>query len=133
MSYLVSTKGRYALRVLLDIAEQDGDSAVSLKGIAARQELSMKYLEAIMSSLKEAGLVTGMAGKGGGYKLTKPIDQYTVGEILRVTEDQLAPVACVSNSFVCPRANTCKTFPLWKNLDAMISEYLDTVKLSDLL
>ena len=133
MSYLVSTKGRYALRVMIDMAEQEPDVAVPLKDIANRQVLSLKYLESIMPNLKEHGLVTAVAGKGGGYKLTKPASEYTVGEILRVSEDQIAPVACLNDGFVCTRADTCKTLPMWRKLDSVISDYLDTVKLTDLL
>ena len=133
MSYLVSTKGRYALRVMIDMAEQEPDVAVPLKDIANRQVLSLKYLESIMPNLKEHGLVTAVAGKGGGYKLTKPASEYTVGEILRVSEDQIAPVACLNEGFVCTRADTCKTLPMWRKLDSVISDYLDTVKLTDLL
>ena len=133
MSLLVSTKGRYALRVMLDVAEQGEGAVVPLKDIANRQELSLKYLEAIMPNLKESGLVTGVAGKGDGYKLSKPADQYTVGEILHVSEDQLAPVACLNEGFVCAKADTCKTLPMWRKLDGIISDYLDTVRLTDLL
>ena len=133
MSYLVSTKGRYALRIMIDMAEQEPDVAVPLKDIANRQVLSLKYLESIMPNLKEHGLVTAVAGKGGGYKLTKPASEYTVGEILRVSEDQIAPVACLNDGFVCTRADTCKTLPMWRKLDSVISDYLDTVKLTDLL
>jgi len=133
MSYLVSTKGRYALRIMIDMAEQEHDVAVPLKDIANRQALSLKYLESIMPNLKEHGLVTAVAGKGGGYKLTKPASEYTVGEILRVSEDQIAPVACLNDGFVCTRADTCKTLPMWRKLDSVISDYLDTVKLTDLL
>ena len=128
MSYLISTKGRYALRIMIDLAEQGEGEAVPLKDITKRQDLSLKYAEAIMPKLKESNLVTGSAGKGGGYKLARPIDDYTVGEILRVSEDQLAPVACLSEGFVCSRAESCKTLPIWKELDARISEYLNTVR-----
>jgi len=133
MSYLVSTRGRYALRVMLDMAEQGEGATVPLKDIAERQDLPLKYLESIMPKLKESGLVTGVAGKGGGYRLSKPADQYTVGEILKVSEDQMAPVACLNAGFVCPKADTCKTLPMWKKLDDIMSDYLDTVKLTDLL
>jgi len=133
MSYLISTKGRYALRVMIDMAEQDPDSTVPLKDIATRQDLSLKYLESIMPRLKEAGMVLSVAGKGGGYKLSKPADQYTVGEILSVSEDQLATVACLNNGFVCAKSETCKTLPVWKKLDSVINDYLSTVKLTDLL
>jgi len=133
MSNLVSTKGRYALRIMLDMAEQGEDAIVPLKDIASRQDLSLKYLESIMPKLKESGLVTGVAGKGGGYKLSKPADQYSVGEILKVSEDQFAPVACLNDGFICAKADTCKTLPMWKKLDGIISDYLDTVMLTDLL
>jgi Rrf2 family protein len=133
MSNLVSTKGRYALRIMLDIAEQGEDAIVPLKDIASRQDLSLKYLESIMPKLKESGLVIAVAGKGGGYKLTKPADQYSVGEILEVSEDQLAPVACLNDGFICAKADTCKTLPMWKKLEGIISDYLETVKLTDLL
>jgi Rrf2 family protein len=133
MSLLVSTKGRYALRIMLDMAEQGEDAIVPLKDIASRQDLSLKYLESIMPKLKESGLVTGVAGKGGGYKLSKPADQYSVGEILKVSEDQFAPVACLNDGFICAKADTCKTLPMWKKLDGIISDYLDTVMLTDLL
>lgn len=133
MSYLVSTKGRYALRVMLDLADRNDGEAVPLKEIAERQELSLKYLESIMPALKESGLVISTAGKGGGYRLAKPASEYTVGEILKVSEDQIAPVACLNEGFVCTRADTCKTLPMWRKLDRVISDYLDTVKLTDLL
>ena len=133
MSYLISTKGRYALRVMIDMAEQGGDAIVPLKDIANRQELSLKYLEAIMPRLKEAGLVLSVAGKGGGYKLSRPVDQYTVGEILKVSEEQLAPVACLNEGFICAKSETCKTLPIWRKLDGIISDYLETVMLTDLL
>ena len=133
MSYLVSTKGRYALRVMLDLADRKEGESVPLKEIAERQELSLKYLESIMPALKESGLVISTAGKGGGYRLAKPASEYTVGEILKVSEDQIAPVACLNEGFVCTRADTCKTLPMWRKLDRVISDYLDTVKLTDLL
>lgn len=133
MSYLVSTKGRYALRVMLDLADRNDGEAVPLKEIAERQELSLKYLESIMPALKESGLVISTAGKGGGYRLAKPASEYTVGEILKVSEDQIAPVSCLNEGFVCTRADTCKTLPMWRKLDSVISDYLDTVKLTDLL
>ena len=121
------------MRIMLDMAEQGEDAIVPLKDIASRQDLSLKYLESIMPKLKESGLVTGVAGKGGGYKLSKPADQYSVGEILKVSEDQFAPVACLNDGFICAKADTCKTLPMWKKLDGIISDYLDTVMLTDLL
>jgi Rrf2 family protein len=118
---------------MLDLADRNDGEAVPLKEIAERQELSLKYLESIMPALKESGLVISTAGKGGGYRLAKPASEYTVGEILKVSEDQIAPVACLNEGFVCTRADTCKTLPMWRKLDRVISDYLDTVKLTDLL
>ena len=129
MSYLVSTKGRYALRVLLDLTQHEG--CVPLKEIAERQSISLKYMETIMPSLKEAGFVVGTHGKGGGYMLARPADSYTVGEVLKVTEGALSPVA-LDKCSVCERASTCPTLPMWKKLDSLINDYLDTVKLTDL-
>lgn len=102
MGYLVSTKGRYALRTMLDLAEHP-EGTVPLKDIAERQGISLKYLETIMPCLKDAGLVVGTHGKGGGYRLTRPADQYTVGEILRVSEGTIAPIACLGGDLVCSR------------------------------
>ena len=132
MSYLVSTKGRYALRVMLDLS-QHPDTHVPLKEIADRQNISLKYMETIMPCLKEAGFVTGTQGKGGGYKLSRPPEEYSVGEILRVTEGSISPVACLDNGFICDRANECPTLPVWRKLDSLIKGYLDTVKLTDLV
>lgn len=132
MGYLVSTKGRYALRVMLDLSRYP-DTLVPLKEIAERQDISLKYMETIMPCLKEAGFVTGTHGKGGGYRLTRPADSYTVGEILRASEGSISPVACLDNGYICERANECPTLPIWRKLDSLIKDYLDTVKLTDLL
>ncbi len=131
---LVSTKGRYALRVMIDLAEHQSEDYVPLKEIAQRQELSEKYLESIIKLLVKANLLHGLRGKGGGYKLTKSPDLYTVGGILRLTEESLAPVACLEgNAGACPRVAECRTLPLWKGLDAVINQYLDSVTLADLV
>ncbi|MDO5142898.1 MAG: Rrf2 family transcriptional regulator [Eubacteriales bacterium] len=131
---LISTKGRYALRVMVDLAEHPTDAFVPLKVIAERQEISEKYLESIIKLLVKAKLLTGLRGKGGGYKLTKSPEQYTVGSILRQTEETLAPVACLEQGeCVCPRAAGCRTLSLWKGLDKVISDYLDDVTLADLI
>ena len=132
MSFMVSTKGRYALRVMIDLA-QHIEELQPLKIIAERQNISLKYMETIMPCLKEAGFVDGTHGKGGGYRLTRPPQEYTVGEILRITEGSLAPVVCLDSGYVCERADTCPTLPVWKKLDSIITEYLDTVKLTDLI
>lgn len=131
---LISTKGRYALRVMADLAEHPSEGYVPLKEIAQRQEISEKYLEAIIKVLVRARLLSGVRGKGGGYKLTRPPEQYTVGAILRLTEDSLAPVTCLEeNASPCARAAGCLTLPLWQGLDRVINEYLDGVTLADLL
>lgn len=131
---LVSTKGRYALRVMADLAGHPSEGYVPLKEIAQRQEISEKYLEAIIKILVKAKLLSGVRGKGGGYKLTRTPEQYTAGEILRLTEDSLAPVTCLEeNAGPCARAGICPTLPLWQGLDRVINEYLDGITLADLL
>ena len=131
---LISTKGRYALRVMVDLAEHQGEGFIPLKNIAQRQEISEKYLEAIIKLLVKAKLLNGLRGKGGGYQMTKPPEQYTVGEILRLTEESLAPVTCVgAGSAACPRAVECRTLPVWQGLDRVISEYLDSITVADLM
>ena len=131
---LISTKGRYALRVMIDLAEHQGKGLIPLKTIAQRQEISEKYLEAIIKLLVKAKLLNGLRGKGGGYQMTKAPEQYTVGEILRLTEESLAPVSCVeTGASVCPRAVECRTLPMWQGLDRVISEYLDGITVADLM
>ncbi len=131
---LISTKGRYALRVMADLAEHPAEDYVPLKEIAQRQEISEKYLEAIIKTLVKAKMLRGVRGKGGGYKLTRPPEQYTVGDILRLTEESLAPVACLEeDASPCGRAAFCPTLPLWQGLDRVINEYLDSIALADLL
>ena len=130
----VTSKGRYALYIMLDLARREDEGCVSLKSIADRHDISMKYLEAIVGSLKRAGLVESTRGKEGGYRLNKSAADYSVGEILRCLEDNLAPVACIrSGSVNCERAAECITVPMWKELDDITNAYLDTVSLSDLL
>ena len=131
---LISTKGRYALRVMIDLAEHQADGYVPLKLIADRQEISEKYLESIIKLLVKARLLNGLRGKGGGYKLTKAPEQYTVGSILRLTEESLAPVACLEpGADACARAAACRTLSLWKGLDKVINDYLDNVTVADLM
>ena len=130
----ISTRGRYALRVMTDMAEHGNGNYIPLKDVAARQEISQKYMESIASDLVKAGLLEGQHGKGGGYKLKRDPSLYTVGEILRVTEGELAPVACLETGAApCPRAYGCRTLPVWKKLYAVINEYLEGVKLSDII
>ena len=131
---MVSTKGRYALRVMIDLAEHQSEGYVPLKEIAARQEISEKYLESILKVLVQQRFLEGLRGKGGGYKLTRAPETYTVGSILRITEDTLSPVACLEpNAEACPRAADCRTLALWKGLDKVISDYLNNYTLADLM
>lgn len=131
----VSTKGRYALRLMIDIAERSGDKKpVSIKDIAARQQISDKYLEQIIALLNGAGYVRSVRGPQGGYLLRKEPKEYTVGMILRLTEGTLAPVACVEEDAVsCEREESCATMKLWKELYDAISGVVDRVTLADLL
>ena len=131
---LISTKGRYALRVMIDLAEHQTDGFIPLKIIAERQNISEKYLESIIKLLVKAKLLSGLRGKGGGYQLTKAPEQYTVGSILRATEDSMAPVSCLEpGSDACPRASECRTLSLWRGLDKVINDYLDHYTLADLM
>ena len=131
---MISTKGRYAIRLIIDVAENSNGSPVTLDAIATRQGISKKYLESIVALLVKAGLVEGLRGKKGGYRLTKDADEYSVGEILKLTEGTLAPVTCLEeNAETCPRSAECKTLPMWEKLDTIISNYLYSVKISDLL
>lgn len=131
---IISTRGRYALRVMIDLAGQDPNTYTPLKEIAARQEISEKYLENILKSLVTGGLIFGLRGKGGGYKLTKKPEDYTISSILRLTEGSLAPVACLEeNATECEREAVCPTRPLWKKLDTLIQDYLGSVSLKDLI
>lgn len=131
---MISTKGRYGLRVMLDLAQQDSDEYISLKSISERQQISMKYLEMIVSALNKAGLVKSQRGKDGGYKLTKAPQDYSIGEILRVTEGGLAAVSCPEcEGAACERAGGCLTLPIWQRLGEVINYYLDGISLKDIL
>ena len=131
---LISTKGRYALRVMIDLAEHQSEDFIPLKVIAERQEISEKYLESIIKLLVKAKLLNGLRGKGVGYQLTRAPEQYTVGSILRLTEESLAPVACLEDGAAsCPRMASCRTLPLWQGLNKVINDYLDNVTLADLV
>ncbi len=130
---MISTRGRYALRVMIDIAENSGGRFLPLIEIAERQGISEKYLESILVLLTRGKLLEGLRGKGGGYRLTRRPEDYTVGNILRVTEGSLAPVACLKEEGKpCERQNFCKTLPLWQGLNELINGYLDGVTLADL-
>ena len=130
----ISTKGRYALRMLIDLAEHQNDGFIALKDIAERQGISKKYLEQIIPVLNRSDVLNANRGYQGGYKLAKSPDKYTVGAILRLTEGSIAPVACLDHEPVdCPRREDCITLPLWKGLNKVITDYLDSVTLQDLL
>ncbi len=131
---LISTKGRYALRVMIDLASHDAFAYIPLKQITERQNISTKYLEAILSSLVKANYVIGIRGKGGGYRLTRDAEEYTVGSILKITEGSLAPVSCLHpETMPCERQKDCPTRPVWEKLDKIVDEYLEGITLADLL
>lgn len=130
---MISTKGRYALRVMTELSGHDPEQFVPLKDIAEHQGVSLKYLESIMSILVKNKLVTGASGKGGGYRLRKDASEYTLGEILRATENSIEPVACTGkDSEPCERNSSCPTYPIWCELSDLINGFLDSKKLSDL-
>ncbi len=131
---LISTRGRYALRIMLELAQYDQSPYMPLPLIAEKQGISEKYLESIVSLLVKGGLVEGVRGKGGGYRLRRPLQDYSAGEILRLTEGSLAPVSCLEGEEnACPRAGQCHTLPMWTKLEGLINSYLDSVTLADLL
>ena len=131
---MVSTKGRYALRLMIDLAQHCDEGYISLKTVAQRQNVSLKYMEAIAAALNRASLVLSQRGKEGGYKLARKPEEYSVGEILRCVEDNLAPVSCIkAGSVECDRAGECITVPMWMELDEIINAYLDGITLQDLL
>ena len=131
---MISTRGRYAIRVLIDLAENDNGGYIPLKDIAARQDISKKYLEIIVKDMVSGGLLVGASGKGGGYKLCRKPEEYTVGEILELMEGSFATVACLADDAApCPRAKECQTLPLWEEYDKITHNYFYSKHLSDLL
>ncbi len=131
---MISTKGRYAIRVMIDLAENDQGHYIPLKDIAARQEISKKYLEIICKEMVAGGLITGSSGKGGGYRLCRKPEEYTLDEILELMEGTLSPVACLAADMNdCPRKNVCQTLPLWTEYDQMVHQFFHSKKLSDLI
>ncbi len=130
----ISTKGRYALRMLLDLAQHQENGYIALKDIAKRQGISKKYLEQIIPILNKSDILTANRGYQGGYRLAKAPSKYTVGEILRLTEGSLSPVACLDHDPIeCDRCDDCMTLPVWKGLDKVINEYLDSITLQDII
>ena len=131
---MISTRGRYALRVMIDLAEHAGNGYIPMKEVAQRQGISLKYLERIMPALSKNNLVEGVHGKGGGYRLSKSPSEYTVGEILRLTEGDLAPVACLQcDAKVCERKENCKTLSMWTEFYDMTNSYFDNITLASFL
>ena len=131
---MISTKGRYSIRILLDLAIHRNGEYIPMKDVAERQGISLKYIERILPVLKENGLIESVHGKGGGYKLTREPDQYTLWEILRLTEGDLAPVACLKDGAPsCDKAAECRTLPVWKNYYKMTVDYFSGITLADLM
>lgn len=131
---LISTKGRYALRVMIDLAEQQKSEYVPLKEIAKRQEISQKYLESIMSVLSKNGFIEASHGKGGGYRLNREPQDYNIRDILCLAEGSLAPVSCLEcGAEPCEKASDCRTLPMWEKLNGMINDYLGSISLADLM
>ena len=131
---IVSTKGRYALRVMVSFAQRGGEDYIPLKEIAEAEEISQKYLESIMTVLSKAGFVDAVHGKGGGYRLNRKPSEYTVGSILKLTEGSLAAVSCTSQGpSACSRSTCCQTKPMWEKLDKMINDFFEGITVADLL
>ena len=131
---MISTRGRYALRVLIDLAEHTDGSFIPMKEVAARQDISLKYLEKILPVLTKNGLIEGQQGKGGGYRLTKEPDEYRVYDILLLTEEDLAPVACLTeNAKPCERVVECRTLPMWEKFYEITREYFSGITIADLM
>ena len=130
---MISTRGRYALRVMVDIAENGDGELIAMKEVAARQDISLKYIERIIPALVSAGLLQGVHGKGGGYRLTRKPNEYPLDEILRLTGD-LDPLGCLENGEKpCPRMRECRTRPVWDKLNSLIGEYLAGITLADIM
>jgi len=131
---MISTRGRYALRVLIDLAQNDKDGYVPMKDVAKRQDLSLKYLEQILPTLTKNNYIEGLQGKGGGYRLAKEPKDIIIGDVLRLTEKDMAPVSCLAEGAKpCERRSTCSTIDFWEGLNVVISEYIDSKTLADLL
>ena len=131
---MISTRGRYAIRVMIDLAENGNGGCVPLKDIAAREQISKKYLEIIVKDMVAGGLIAGTSGKGGGYRLVRKPEDYPVGEIIELMEGSLSSVACLADGAApCPRASVCRTLPLWSEYDRMTRDFFYGKRLSDLI
>ena len=131
---MISTKGRYAIRVMIDLAENDSGAYIPLKDIAARQQISKKYLEIIVKDMVQGKLLTGASGKGGGYKLVRKPEEYNIGEILELMEGTMSPVVCLAASEnTCPNQKACRTLPMWTEFDNLVHDFFYSKKLSDLI
>ena len=131
---MISTKGRYAIRVMIDLAKNDNGRCIPLKDVAARQDISKKYLEIIVKDMVSGGLLVGASGKGGGYRLLRKPEEYTIGEIIELMEGSLSTVACLADGAApCPRAAGCETLPLWAEYDKLTHDFFYGKRLSDLL
>lgn len=131
---IISTRGRYALRVLVELAERKNDGLIPMKEIALGQGISLKYLEQILPTLTKSGYIEGMHGKGGGYRLVKDPEDCRVGDILRLTEGDLAPIACVKEGRTpCERASECRTYPMWAEFYRLVNNYFDGITLADIM
>lgn len=131
---MFSTRGRYVLRVIIDLAEHNDCGYIAMKQVAERQNISLKYLERIMPSIVKAKLIEGVHGKGGGYRLTRKPEEYSVGEIIRLTEGDIATVACLEcNAEPCEHSDDCRTYPMWNKLNNLINNYLDSVTIAELM
>lgn len=131
---LISTRGRYALRVLADLAEHAGEGYIPMKDIAERQKISLKYLERILPVLTKNGVIEGVQGKGGGYRLMKAPEECRIGDILRLTEGDLAPVACLAtDAKLCDQAGECRTLPLWNEFYELVNQFFDEKTLADIV
>lgn len=131
---MISTRGRYAIRLMIDLAEHGTSDYIRLKDISERQDISQKYLESITTTLSKSGLIEGAHGKGGGYKLKRSPEEYTIGEILRITEGSLATVACLGcDAKKCERESVCRTLPMWKNLYQLVNDFFDGITIADLM
>ena len=132
---MISTKGRYALRIMIDLAQHNNNQFLSLNDVAQRQNISVKYLESIVATLYKAGFLESLRGKKGGYRLKYEPSYYTIGAILQTAEGTLAPVTCLdkTKNFVCDRSSNCLTLPLWQKLDDVVNDYLESITLADLI